>query len=305
MAFGNGRPCPLRSTVAGDGGCFGKACSKGVIAKLDEQYDPSDANARLDVFYPEQVEATETMLPTIVWIHGGAWVSGDKGHMANYLKILAAKGYTTIGVNYSLAPGAVYPTPLRQVNMALRYLNETGGGFHIDRSRLFLAGDSAGSQIAAQMANIISVPSYASAVGIQPAITRAQLRGIVLYCGAYDIHAIDLNGPFGGFLHTVLWSYMGTKDFLIDPKSAQASVVRYLTPQFPPMFISGGNDDPLTPQSRAMAKAAAAQGVDVDSLFYPDNYTPALPHEYQFNLDTAAGQQALEQSLLFLAARSQ
>jgi hypothetical protein len=53
-----------------------------------------------------------------------------------------------------------------------------------------------------------------------------------------------------------------------------------------------------------MAAAVAKQGVHVDGLFYPRDYKPALPHEYQFNLDTAAGKAALERSLQFLAEQS-
>jgi acetyl esterase/lipase len=69
-------------------------------------------NAALDVFHPGEGGAP---LPTIVWIHGGAFLSGDKGQIANYLKILAAKGYTTVGVNYSLGtpPARRSPRSLR------------------------------------------------------------------------------------------------------------------------------------------------------------------------------------------------
>ncbi|MGH7493962.1 MAG: hypothetical protein ACREOO_16405 [bacterium] len=69
------------------------------------------------------------------------------------------------------------------------------------------------------------------------------------------------------------------------------------------MFISAGNADPLLPQSRAFAETAASLGVHVDSLFFPHDYTPALPHEYQFNLDVDAGQLALERSVKFLSVR--
>lgn len=60
---------------------------------------------------------------------------------------------------------------------------------------------------------------------------------------------------------------------------------------------------PLAPQSHAMAKALEAKQVPVDPLFFPDTYAPALPHAYQFNRDTPAGQQALEQSVRFLSRR--
>jgi len=38
-------------------------------------------------------------------------------------------------------------------------------------------------------------------------------------------------------------------------------------------------------------------------LFLPEGCTPSLPHEYQFNVDTAAGREALERILGFLEER--
>ncbi|MGH7493963.1 MAG: hypothetical protein ACREOO_16410 [bacterium] len=55
----------------------------------------------------------------------------------------------------------------------------------------------------------IRVASYALAMGIEPSIERSQLRGVILHCGAYDTKRINLDGPFGGFLNTVLWSTAG------------------------------------------------------------------------------------------------
>jgi acetyl esterase/lipase len=275
----------------------------GVAERLDEHYDPADADAHLDVYYPAEIEGSGRALPTVVWVHGGGWVSGNKGHVANYARILASKGYTVVAVGYSIAPRARYPTPPRQLAAALAYLKQHAERLHVDPSRIFLAGDSAGAQIAAQVANAISAPSYATAVGIAPPLERSQLAGVLLYCGAYDVSQVNLEGAFGAFLSTVLWSYSGTKAFMHDPRMATVSVIDYVTADFPPMFISSGNTDPLTPQSRAFAAAVAGLGVPVDSLFFPRDYAPALPHEYQFNLDTEAGQLALERSVAFLSVR--
>ena len=80
----------------------------GVISTLDERYDPNDGDALLDVFYPSRVVNTDAVLPVIVWVYGGGWVSGDKSRVANYLRILASKGYTVVGV-----------TPLRRIKPIL------------------------------------------------------------------------------------------------------------------------------------------------------------------------------------------
>ena len=91
----------------------------GVSARLDERYDAADPDARLDVFYPSEVENGERSLTTVVWVHGGGWISGSKNQIANYLKILAGKGYTVAGVNYSVAPGKTYPTPSKGTELGV------------------------------------------------------------------------------------------------------------------------------------------------------------------------------------------
>lgn len=76
-----------------------------------------------------------------------------------------------------------------------------------------------------------------------------------------------------------------------------------MTADFPPAFISAGNADPLLRHSTALAETLASHGVSVDSLFFPSDYAPGLPHEYQFNLDTDAGRLALDRSGAFLASQ--
>lgn len=272
----------------------------GVTALLDERYDPADADAVLDVFYPTAVYGTDQKLATVVWVHGGGFLSGSKEQVANYLKILSGAGFATIGVGYSLAPGSTYPTPIKQVNAALAYIQANAARFHVDPSKFFLAGDSAGAQIAAQLANVISTPSYAWETRILPSILRSQLRGVLLHCGVYDPGQFKYEGLSGFFLRTVIWSYFGTRDISTNPRRDEFSVVRNFSAAFPPMFISVGNSDPLAPQSRKLAEVAAGHGVSVDSLFFPDDHTPPLRHEYQFNLDTAAGKTALTRSVTFL-----
>lgn len=273
-----------------------------VTGITDVNYDPNGRNAYLDVYFPAAIDGTERTLPTIVWIHGGGWVSGHRGDVTGYIKILASHGYTTVTVDYTIAPEAQYPTPLRQVNAALAYLRANAEALHVDASRFILAGDSAGAQIAAQMANIISVPSYAEAVGIVPAIERERLAAALLYCGGYDMGAVDLDGTFGDFLRTVMWSYSGRRDFVDDTYFRTGSVINYVTGDFPPVFITAGNGDPLEPQSVEFAAALKAKGVTVDTLFYAADFTPPLPHEYQFLLDGEAAQDALARTLAFLAA---
>ena len=153
-----------------------------LVEVVDEAYDVSSPDGRLDVFRP----AREGALPTVVWVHGGAFVSGSKGDVANYLRVLAGHGLTTVGVDYSIAPGARYPTPVKQVVAALAHLVDHADRLGIDPGRVVLAGDSAGAQIAAQVALLVTDEDYAREVGIDVELPPSSLSGLVLFCGAYD-----------------------------------------------------------------------------------------------------------------------
>lgn len=274
-----------------------------VIARLDLAYDPSDPGVSLDLYLPPN-HRTDTPPPVVVWVHGGAWVSGNKAYIANYLKLLAVQGYAVVGVGYTVAPQARYPTPVIQTNRALAWLDANAEQLGVDRSRIFLAGDSAGAQIAGQTANLITSPAYARDMGLTPAITPGQLRGVILYCGVFDASALSLEGALGGFIRSVMWSYLDRRDFDQDPRLAQMSVTDHMTRAFPPVFVSVGDKDPLAPQSQRLAETAGQLGVPVDALFFPPDQQAGLGHEYQFDLASDAGAQALSRSLAFLARRS-
>ncbi len=205
----------------------------------------------------------------------------------------------TVGIDYTVAPEAQFPTPIRQTNAALAYIIANAKRFHIDPERIFLAGDSAGAQIVAQSALVISDAGYAERIGITPGMARTSLRGLVLFCGPYDPTILNFEGPFGNFMRTVIWAYLGTSDPK-HPRVEQMSVPPHVTSAYPPVFISVGNGDPLAPQSTTLADTLRAKGVEVDALFFPADHRPQLGHEYQLLLATDDGRLSFERSVAFL-----
>ncbi|HEX5353078.1 MAG TPA: alpha/beta hydrolase [Rhodanobacteraceae bacterium] len=273
----------------------------GVASIRDVAYRDGDPAARMDVFFPAAIENTVRGLPTIVWVHGGGWVAGHRSDIANYAQILAAQGFTTVALDYALPPQAVYPAAVEEINAALGYLTRNAAQLHVDSSRFVLAGDSAGAQIAAQVANIVTNPDYAQAMAIEPAVHPAQLVATVLACGAYDLARAGASGGlYMRFFGAAFWAYSGRRDFRDDPRFRLMSVALHLTPHFPPTFLTAGNGDPLESQSRGMARRLRALGVPVETLLYSPGHRPRLPHEYQFNLDTPAGREALQRIVGFL-----
>jgi len=278
---------------------LGRHAPTGIASFRDERYGDGP-DALLDVYVPETAQPRGERLPVIVWIHGGGWVGGNKDELAGYMQLLASHGFVAVAINYSLAPAARYPTPVRQAMAALRFVADNAARFSIDSNRVFLAGDSAGAQIAAQVAALVTNPAYVRAVGVAPTIDPARLRGVALCCGPYDPALADDAAPFHGFLTTILWSYSGTRDWRDNRTFSNISIGDHLTAGFPPTFITVGNADPLEEHSRRLAAALTAHGVEVDALFFPDGYQPPLLHEYQFRLDGPDAQHALARLVAFL-----
>lgn len=278
----------------------------GVVEHLGEVYDSSSPDGRFDLFLPPlQVRPTDVPPPLVVWVHGGGAVSGNRRDIANYARVLAGRGFAVATVDYSFAPEATYPTPLRQVNAALAYLTANAARWGLDPGRVVLAGDSAGATIAAQVGNLTVVPAYAHALRISPALRPGQLRALLLFCGPYVMRSSDAEGIAGWFMHTVLWAYSGTRHYETDPAfAATANVIDHLTVDFPPAFVSAGNADPLLPHSKALVRRLEALGTPLGTLFFPADHQPPLPHEYQFDLESAEGGRALSEAIAFVQAHT-
>jgi acetyl esterase/lipase len=274
----------------------------GVLEHLGEVYDGSSSDGRLDLFLPPPAmrHGEGAPPPLLVWVHGGGAISGRRSDVGNYARILAGQGFAVAAVDYSIAPEARYPTPVRQVNAALAYLAANASRWGLAPDRFVLAGDSAGAHIAAQVGNLTIAPAYARLVGIEPALEPRQLRALLLFCGPYIMRSSDARGLGRAFMHTVLWAYSGKRDYESDAFFATANVIEHLTADFPPTLVSAGNGDPLLPHSQALASKLAALGAPVKPLFFASDHQPPLPHEYQFNLDTDAGQMALRELVAFV-----
>ncbi|MFT4258359.1 alpha/beta hydrolase [Microbacterium sp.] len=281
----------------------GRLTDTKLTERLDVAYADDSADTIMDVFSPASADGP---LPTIVWIHGGAWISGSKEDVAPYLRILAAEGYTTIGLDYTRGPEGVYPLAVTQLNTALAYIDEHAAELGVDPSQIVLAGDSAGGQLASQLATLITNPDYADIMGITPSIAPAQLAGAMLNCGVYDLSALaELGGLIGWGFKTSMWTYSGSKDWANDATGATMSTIDWVSADFPPTYISGGNGDDLTwLQSIPMSKRLGELGVEVTTLFWPAPHEPQLPHEYQFHLDLPDARTALQQTIDFLNAHT-
>ena len=280
--------------------------TRDVWVAADQPFRDEDPEALLDVYSARDAqERGSAGDPTIVWLHGGGWLGGNKADWAPYFKLLAARGFTVVSVGYSLSPEHQYPQPTVETNAALAYLVANAERLHVDPDRFFLAGDSAGAQVASQTAAAITDPAYARDLEINPAIEPSRLRGVILHSGVFDAapfvnQEVAPGGPMGFAVATLLWAYAGTKDW-DSPLFDQMSTIDHVTARFPPAFITGGNDDPLTKtQSRPFAAKLQSIGVPTETTFFPAAYRPKLGHEFQFDFAFEESATVLAETVAFV-----
>jgi acetyl esterase/lipase len=261
---------------------------------------PGAPQSHVNVYAPRR-KSTKP-LPVILWVHGGGFVSSSADTVKDYAIMLAARDNVVVNLDYSLAPGAQHPVPVEQANSALQFIEAHATEYGGDPTTVFLGGDSAGAQIASEEAAVQTNPGFAAVLHIQPALSPGVLRGVILFCGLYDMDTVS-STDFPA-LRTYLWAYTGFRDWTADPKINQLSTTKTATGQFPATFISVGDADPFQTQEAEFARTLRAKGVPVTALTWTGT-NDHLGHEYQFNFTTPQAETAFQDTLSFLSARSE
>lgn len=148
---------------------------------LDIAYGNGDGEA-LDVFRPA---ARGPAAPVLVFIHGGYWRSLDKSQHSFVAASYNAAGALVVVPNYALAPAVTLEHITLQMTRALawvwRHAAEHGG----DRSRIVVAGHSAGGHLAAMLLSCRWKE-------VDPAMPAQALAGALSISGLYDLEPMRL-----------------------------------------------------------------------------------------------------------------
>ena len=274
-----------------------------VHVENDLSYDSAHQEGNLDIIAPKEFSGK---LPVIFWVHGGAFLGGDKSDITEYAVQVASKGFIVVNMNYELAPSAIYPTPLYQVEEAYQFIEKNAEAYGIDMDRLYFAGDSAGAQIISQFVNVQVEEAYANLIGIEGSVSPDKIAGVLLFCGPYDVSKFgDLSDSFliNFLFDRVGWAYIGERDWGDSDQVKQASVIDHVSAHFPPTFITDGNTGSFEEQGLELADKLNKNDVEIVDVFYSQEEAE-LGHEYQFIMDTPQAENTFNQLIEFLADTS-
>lgn len=247
------------------------ALPAGVTEVRDISYGAFGANNLLDIYYPR---GTDGPLPTIVSIHGGAYVYGSKEIYRRFGMDMARRGFAFVNFNYRLAPGWKFPTPLWDTNGVMEWILQNHRSYHLDPGRILLIGDSAGAQLASQYAAMYANPAYAAVMGMT--IPRVTIRALGLYCGFYDIAGFA-TGKFKG----IAGDYLGRTFDLADPR---LDVLGAVTGNYPPAFIATARHDFLRECAQPMYDHLTARGVEARWHCYGTEEGRHVGHVFHVNI---------------------
>eukprot|EP00127_Corallochytrium_limacisporum_P005908 Clim_evm53s214 gene=Clim_evmTU53s214 len=203
--------------------------------------------------------------PILMFIHGGAWISGTKDfHSLPHLYSMAEEGWLVATVNYRLAPKYKYPAHLIDCKRALRWIKEHAREYGGDPDFICVSGGSAGGHLASMMAVSANDPAY------QPGFENVDttVRACVAWYPVMDVtHSLPELWPTD---ISRFWSkvVMGK-----DPKNDHEAFVRasprhLLHPDVPPMLVLAGDNDNLVPVEHLREFVGAYNGIARQPLLY-------------------------------------
>ncbi len=221
---------------------------------------------RLDVYAPEY---SEKKLPLLVWIHGGAWRSGDKGKCPA-IRFLS-QGYVVASINYRLSHVATYPAQIEDCKAAIRWLRANAERFHIDSQRVGVWGSSAGGHLVALLGTSGGVASLEGKSGNLRQSSRVQ--AVCDFYGPTDFLQMDAHKlPTSSFLHDIADSpeskLVGGPIQEYPSRVAAANPITYVTPDDPPFLIVHGDVDPLVPMHQSELLNAALKAKNVETQLH-------------------------------------
>ena len=257
----------------------------GVTQCRDISYGPHGNWSMLDVYYPE---GTKEPLPTIVSIHGGGYVYGNKEIYRRYGMDMAKRGFAFVNFNYRLAPKWKFPTPLADTNAVLTWVVQNARQYHLDPDRIILLGDSAGAQMTSQYAAIVNNPEFAKLFPLK--LPKVRIRALGLFCGMYDMHE-RASSPRKGIFR----DYLGE----LSPEDPRFQVLDNITPTYPPAFIATACHDFLRQHAEPMHRFLTDKGIDAQWKCYGTEDNKGVAHVFHVNIILPEAKQCNDDAAAF------
>jgi len=208
-------------------------------------YDP-EHRLSLDLYRP--AGPTTGPLPVVVFFYGGSWKRGGRAQYGFVGHQLARQGALVIVADYRTFPRAVFPGFVMDAAGAVAWARQHAADHGGDPQRLFVAGHSAGAQIAALIG---TDAGYLAPHGLRP----RDLAGVIGLSGPYDFGIAGYEDVFGP-----------------EAQWPRTQPVNFVDGDEPPFLLVHGTGDTVVEavDSRILADKLHGVGVETTLLWLPE-----------------------------------
>lgn len=239
------------------------------------RYDVHGEFNLLDVYHKKEVTSCQQ---TIISIHGGGWVYGDKDLYQFYCMDLAERGFTVVNFSYRLAPEEPYPAALEDINTVFNWVAEHAKEYKIDLDNLFVVGDSAGAQLASQYIAMLTNAEFQKFYEFKVPYDKINIKAVALNCGIYDPKQyIEMESSDSGLISAYLGEDAKSKVQALD-------TMKYVTKDFPPSYVMTAHYDFLKDNAKPMYDALVKLGVPCEYKIYGDKDNEKIAHVFHLNI---------------------
>jgi acetyl esterase/lipase len=249
----------------------GQKLPEGVKLEADISYAGTDnPRQRLNLLLPRKPK-DDRPLPVIVYIHGGAWLGGDRtgghGRLAGYV---ADGEYAGVSVGYRLTRDAIWPAQIHDCKAAIRWVRANAKKYNLDPDKIGVVGDSAGGHLVAMLGTSGGVKDLEGDLG-EHKDQSSKVQCVVDLFGPSDLPAMK-DYP-SSLNHDAASSPEGklVGGRVSDKKdvAVAASPVTYVSADDPPFLIIHGNKDMVVPYNQSERLSEALKKAKVECYFVP------------------------------------
>ena len=198
-------------------------------------------DAKLDFYVPRNLTGPN---PTLIYIHGGGWVGGNKESRAFVFMPFLEAGWSVVNVEYRLGSISLAPAAVEDCLCALRWVIRNADEYGFDTEKLVIMGNSAGGHLSLTTGMI---PASAGLDRQCPGTEELKVAAIINWYGITDVNDL-LAGP-NQKAYAVAWlGSMADREEI----ASRVSPLTYVRQGLPPIITIHGDADPTVPYSHAV-----------------------------------------------------
>ncbi|MEG0546812.1 MAG: alpha/beta hydrolase [Oscillospiraceae bacterium] len=227
----------------------------------------------LNIYLPEISKAQK--LPTIIDIHGGGWMYGDKDLNKYYCMYLSSKGYAVMGMSYHLVPQTDLKGQVQDVFRSLNWLDLHSDEFNFDLNNVLLTGDSSGGHLTGLIGSIIKSEKLQKIYDVT--VPSFNFSMLAISHGVFDL---DFTG-FPRFLSNEV------KKMLLSNNEESADILENMSFKdtskdvaLPPVMLISSEADPLHSQTFEAQKYLESRNSEFCLKYWTKSQGKKLSHVF-------------------------